>query len=338
MSASADAVPSPQGGNAVGDLAELVKVVMRSHEEQMRTHERILQRDLRWRLWRTALWALTLVGGSLLYALGVQRLLAPTPLAGPYAALVRIEGLIDSDARSNAHKVNEALRAAFDDPQAKGVVVLVNSPGGSAVQSALIHDRLLSLREQHPEKGLWVVGEDMLTSGAYYIAVAADHICVNRGTMAGSIGVVMSGWGLDHAIERFRIERRLFTAGENKARLDAFRPLTPQDRTKAATLLEGIHRQFIAAVTAGRGSRLKGATGQLWSGDYWLGEEAVALGLVDGLCDLESVLDQQFGVRAVRDYTVAPNLWAKLANSFGVAAEQWVLGSAGGLPQVRLTP
>jgi protease-4 len=147
----------------------------------------------------------------------------------------------------------------------------------------------------------------------------------------------MSGWGLDRAIERFRIERRLFTAGENKARLDAFRPLTPTDRTKVSVLLEGIHRQFIEAVTAGRGKRLKGSARQLWSGDYWLGEEAVALGLVDGLCDLESVLDQQFGVRVVRDYTMAPNLWAKLANSFGVAAQQWVF-STSALPQVRLTP
>jgi signal peptide peptidase SppA len=261
----------------------------------------------------------------------LQHLLAPPPLEGPYAALVRIEGLIDSDERASAHKVNESLRAAFADPQAKGVIVLVNSPGGSPVQSALIHDRLLNLRLQHPEKPLWVIGEDMLTSGAYYVAVAAEHICVNRSTMAGSIGVVMSGWGLNRAIERLGGERRVFTAGAHKARLDAFQPLTSQDRAKASTLLDAIHQQFIHAVTAGRGTRLKGTAQELFSGDFWVGEQAVTLGLVDGLCDLESVLEQ-FGV-----HTAAPNLWARVANSFGVVSHSLMSDAGTGLA-VRLTP
>jgi len=322
---------------AIRELSEIVRVVMASQEQQTRTQDRMLRRDLRWRNIRAACICVAVVGGALLYSLGLQQLFAPAKFTGPYAALVRIEGLIDAEQRANAHKVNAALRSAFEDERAKGVVLLINSPGGSPVQSSLIHDRLLSLRAQYPQKPVWAIGEDMLTSGAYFIAVGAPHVCVNRSTMTGSIGVVMQGWGLDRTIGRFDIQRRVFTAGDNKARLDAFQPLRPQDEQKAAELLQAIHTHLIQAVKDGRGARLKGETQELFSGDYWTGEEASSLGLVDGLCDLDSVIQEHLGVQQLKDYTVPPNLWTRMANSFGVLAQS-PYTSEFLTPQPRLLP
>lgn len=322
---------------AIRELSEIVRVVMASQEQQTRTQDRMLRRDLRWRNIRAACICVAVVGGSLLYSLGLQRLLAPAKFTGPYAALVRIEGLIDAEQRANAHKVNAALRSAFGDDKAKGVVLLINSPGGSPVQSSLIHDRLIALRRQYPQKPVWAVGEDMLTSGAYFIATGAPNVCVNRSTMTGSIGVVMQGWGLDRTIGRFDIERRVFVAGDNKARLDAFQPLRAQDQQKASELLKAIHTHFIDAVKEGRGKRLKSESPELFSGDYWTGEEAAQLGLVDGLCNLDGVIREHMGVEQLKDYTMPPNLWARMANSFGVLAE--AAFSSGFLtPQPRLLP
>lgn len=337
MSTEQPAKNDPQLTDAIRELSEIVRVVMTSQEQQTKTQERMVRRDLRWRNLRAVMICVAVFGGALVYSLGLQRVFAPQKFIGPYAALVRIEGLIDADQRANAHKVNIALKSAFEDEKAKGVVVLINSPGGSPVQSALIHDRLRSLRARYPAKPLWVIGEDMLTSGAYFIAVASNRVCVNRSTMTGSIGVVMSGWGLDRAIGRFDIERRVFTAGTNKSRLDMFQPLKADDKTKAAVLLEAIHKHFIDAVKEGRGERLKGTPAALFSGDYWTGEEAIDLGLVDGLCDLETVIDREIGVTQIRDYTTPPNVWAKLANSFGVVAEN-LFSTAQFAPQPRLLP
>lgn len=322
---------------AIRELSEIVRIVMTSQAEATHTHDRMLKRDLRWRNIRAALICVAVVGGALIYSIGLQRLFAPAKFTGPYAALVRVEGLIDSEQRANAHKVNAALRSAFEDEHAKGVVLLINSPGGSPVQSSLIHDRLLSLRAQHPEKPVWAIGEDMMTSGAYFIAVGAPHVCVNRSTMTGSIGVVMQGWGLDRTIERFQIERRVFTAGTNKSRLDAFQPLRAKDQEKASELLKAIHAHFIQAVQDGRGARLKGDPRELFSGDYWTGDEAAQLGLVDGLCDLDEVMKSHMGVEQLKDYTVPPNLWTRMANSFGVLA-QAPFSTEFLTPQPRLLP
>lgn len=319
---------------AIRELSEIVRVVMTAQEQQTQTQDRMLRRDLRWRNLRAALLCVAVVGGALIYSLGLQKVFAPAKFSGPYAALVRIEGLIDADQRANAHRVNSALRSAFEDEKARGVVVLVNSPGGSPVQSALIHDRLVSLRERFPNKPLWVIGEDMLTSGAYFVAVASNNVCVNRSTMVGSIGVLMSGWGFDRTIERYGIERRVMTAGANKNRLDAFSPLRTEDREKAQALLTAVHAHFIDVVKAGRGERLKGDPKRLFSGDYWTGEEAKEFGLVDGLCDLNSIIGQ-LGVDQVKDYTTPPNVWTALANSFGVTAENWLARTQ---TELRLLP
>ena len=304
--------------DAIRELSQIVRIVMASQEQQTNTHDRMMRRDLRWRNIRAALICVSVVGGALLYSLGLQQLFAPVKFNGPYAALVRIEGLIDAEQRANAHKVSAALEAAFEDPRATGVVLVINSPGGSPVQSSLIHDRIVSLRAQYPSKAVWAIGEDMVTSGAYYVAVGAPQVCVNRSTLTGSIGVVMQGWGLDRAIQRYGVERRVFTAGELKHRLDAFQPLRAEDEQKAAELLKATHAQFIEAVERSRGARLKGDRRELFSGDFWTGEQAAKFGLVDGLCDLDTVLKQHLGVEEAKDYTLPPNLFTRMANSFGV--------------------
>lgn len=328
MSAESQGAPSGEAssdaqlGTVMHHVKGLVASIVASQEALAQLHERSLRRELRWKNIRTALVAFTLLLTAVSYGFGMQSLVSPPKMRGPYAALVRLDGLIDANQKANAEKINAALRSAFEDPQARGVIVLINSPGGSPVQASLIHDRLLGLRQRFPRKPVWVIGEDMLTSGAYYVAVAAERVCVNPNTMTGSIGVIMSGWGLDRAIEHLGIDRRVFAAGSHKSRLDSFRPLTLDDQRKAKALLDAIHAQFIEAVRSGRGGRLKGDPAVLYSGDYWTGEEAVKLGLVDGLCDLDSLMEHEFGVREFRDYTSPPSLWTSLSNSFGVALDQ----------------
>lgn len=321
---------------AIRELSEIVRVIMLSQERQTVTHERMLRRDLRWRVLRAALICVALIGGALIYSFGLQHLLAPREFTGPYASLVRIEGTIEAEQRANARRVNASLQAAFSDEHSKGIVLEINSPGGSAVQSSLIYDQLRALRKQYPNTPVWAVGEDMLTSGAYFIATASDNVCVNRSTMTGSIGVIMSGWGLDRAIERFQVERRVLTAGSHKNRLDTFLPMRADDKAKAEQLLDRVHEHFIEAVKAGRGERLKGDPKELFSGDYWTGAQALELGLVDELCDMGSVL-QKLGVKQVKDFTAPPNVWTALANSFGVIAEQW-FSTAAFTPQPRFLP
>ncbi len=307
------------------DLTQIVTNLIAFMETHMATQDMILRRDLRWRNIRAALIAIALVAGPLIYSIGIQRIIAPEKLDQDYAALVRIDGVIKSDTRSNAHKINRALELAYEDEKARAVIVLINSPGGTPVQAALIHERIKSLRAEYPDKKIVVIGEDMLTSGAYFIAVASDQICVNRSTMTGSIGVVMDSWGLDKLIHRYEIDRRVFTAGDRKARLDMFQPLKADDTKKVDSLLSGIHKHFIDAVMDGRQGKLTAESKTVFSGDYWTGDEAVSMGLVDGICSLSSVL-KEFHVKRVKDFTLPPSIFQNLSNSFGVMAYQSIFG------------
>jgi len=226
--------------------------------------------------------------------------------AGPYAAIVQLKGPIADGSSANAVSVSRALTRAFKDPRAAGVVLYVNSPGGSPVQSSIIYDRILALKAEHPEKRIVTVATDTLASGAYFVASATDRIYVNRSTIAGSIGVVSDGFGFTDALKHLGVERRVFTAGENKARLDPFIPLTDADKAKIADVLSEIHTHFIDSVKAGRGDRLSFEAAGLFEGDVWTGNQALEMGLVDALGDLTSVLDQEFGVEHARDYTIKP--------------------------------
>ncbi|MGI9294050.1 MAG: S49 family peptidase [Pseudomonadales bacterium] len=298
-------------------LSEVVGNLIAFQERHMKTQDQILRRDLFWRNARAAMLALAFVMGPIIYSFGLNSLLSPKSTNKDYVALVRLEGIIDAESKANAHEINASLREAFEDEKAKGVVLLINSPGGSPVQSSMINERIQSLRVAHPDKTVWVVAEDYMTSGAYFVAVASDNICVNRSSMVGSIGVIISGWGFDKLIKNHDIERRVFTAGANKNRLDMFAELNGTDKEKVETLLSKLHTHFIDSVMEGRQVKLNADPEVLFSGDYWTGEEAFEMGLVDGVCTLTAVLEEEFGVQQFKDYTVPPSIFTNLSSQFG---------------------
>lgn len=241
--------------------------------------------------------------------------------AGNYAAVVRVTGDIMPGKEASAAALNPLLEQAFADPKAKGVVLLVNSPGGTPVQSALIHDRIVQLKKQHKKKVI-AVGEDMLTSGAYMIAVAADEIVVNRSTMAGSIGVISRSFGFTGLMDKVGVERRVMTAGESKNMLDPFGPQTDQDRAKQAELLAGIHEHFKEIVKAGRGERLRLDTPGLFSGTVWTGDVAVQMGLADKLGDIKSASKEAFGTNKFRVFAPEKSFIELAMGSLGAKVVQ----------------
>jgi protease-4 len=172
------------------------------------------------------------------------------------------------------------------------------------------------LQAEYPDKPLICTGEDMMTSGGYMIATGCDKIYVRPSTVAGSIGVIMASFGFDQAIEKFDVERRVFTAGNNKARIDPFKPLREEDKAKFETMLGNIHQEFIRVVKESRGDKLKGDDEVLFSGDFWTGHEAVELGLVDGIGDLASVMKDEFGVKHAINYSPSPSIFERANKIF----------------------
>ncbi|MBW8722033.1 MAG: S49 family peptidase, partial [Polaromonas sp.] len=205
----------------------------------------------------------------------------------PHTAVVEIKGEIAAGADASAEFVNAALRAAFEDDGAKAVVLLINSPGGSPVQAGMMNDEILRLKAKH-KKPVYAVVEETCASAAYYIAVSADKIYVDKASIVGSIGVLMDGFGFTGLMDKLGVERRLLTAGENKGFLDPFSPQSEKQRVFAQAMLDQIHQQFIAVVKAGRGKRLK-ETPEMFSGLFWSGQQAVELGLADQLGNLDYV-------------------------------------------------
>lgn len=236
----------------------------------------------------------------------------------PYAALVRLNGEILPGKDGGAHAINPLLARAFADEDAKGVVVVINSPGGTPVQSALIHDQIKLLKEKH-NKPVVVVGEDMLTSGAYMVAVAADHIVVNRSTVVGSIGVISRGFGFTRVMEKLGVERRVLTAGESKNMLDPFTPQTAKEKEKQGELLKAIHTHFKEVVTTGRGDRLNLSTDGLFSGTVWTGEVAVQQGLADKLGDVDFAVKELLKAEVTVEYRPNRTLVDSIVGQFGVA-------------------
>jgi protease-4 len=233
------------------------------------------------------------------------------PSTEPYAAVVRVEGEILPGHPASADSLNPQLEKAFSDDGARAVILLVNSPGGTPVQASLVHDRIRALRTVHPGKPVIAVGEDMMTSGAYMIASAADRIIVNRSTITGSIGVITRGFGFSGLMSKLGIERRVQTAGVAKNMADPFSAQSEADRSPQAYLLARIHAHFIDTVKAGRGARLKLDTTGLFSGAVWTGDEAVEAGLADALGDLASV-KQELGVTRLHDLTPSEPLLQSL--------------------------
>lgn len=239
--------------------------------------------------------------------------------AGRHTALIDLQGVIQSKGDVNADDVLSALQAAFDDKGAVGVVLRINSPGGSPVQAGIIADEIRRLRGKHPDKPLYAVVEDVCASGGYYVAAAADKIFVDKASIVGSIGVLMDGFGFTGTMDKLGIERRLMTAGENKGFLDPFSPQNERHKAHAQGMLDEIHRQFIDEVKKGRGSRLK-ETPEMFSGLMWTGAKSVELGLADGFGTVESVAREVLKAEEVRDYTVKPNFAEKFARRFGADA------------------
>ncbi len=285
--------------------------------EVLLEHIREQRRARRWRLGiRLALL------GLVVFAVIVPMWLGPSvDEVGPHTAQVRLEGPIMADSPAGSDTVIQGLQAAFQAPQAEAVVLRINSPGGSPVHSRQIYEEIRRLRLEHPQTPLYAVIDDIGASGAYYAAAAADAIYVDRASLVGSIGVIMGGFGLQEAMERLGIERRVYTAGDHKAFLDPFAPENPGHIDHIRTMLDEIHEQFIEAVREGRGDRLdERRADELFSGLIWTGEQGVALGLVDGIGDIRMVAREVVGAEEIIDYTADRGLLALLADRFGAAA------------------
>ncbi len=233
-----------------------------------------------------------------------------------HTAVVRVTGVLLPDSNNRAELVIRGLQSAFRDSGTRAVVLHINSPGGSAVQASQINDEVRRLRDAHPDIPVYAVADDMFTSGAYYLAVSADRIFVDRGTMIGSIGVIAQSFGLDEALQRLGIERRLYTAGESKALLDPFSPEREEDVEWIHGMLGEIHQQFIDAVKEGRGDRLADDP-DLFSGLVWTGQQGIELGLADEIGNLHTVAREVVGAEHLRDFTVRPNLLQQLGGRIG---------------------
>lgn len=219
-----------------------------------------------------------------------------------HTALIELKGVIAADTMSSAEKIITSLHAAFKDKNTKGVVLRINSPGGSPVQAGYINDEIHRLRIKYPETPLYAVISDICASGGYYVAVAADKIFVDKASLVGSVGVLMDGFGFSGTLEKLGVERRLLTSGENKGFLDPFSPLDPTQRKYAESLLKEIHEQFITVVKQGRGERLKDHP-EIFSGVVWTGEKSIELGVADAFGSAEYVAREIIQAETLIDYS-----------------------------------
>ena len=239
-----------------------------------------------------------------------------------HTALVDLQGVIAAD-QASADSVIASLQGAFDDKKTKGVILRINSPGGSPVQAGQIYDEIKRLRAKHPNIPLYAVVDDICASGGYYVAAGADKIFVDKASIVGSIGVLMDGFGFTQTMEKLGVERRLLTAGENKGFLDPFSPVDPKQQAFAKQMLEEIHGQFIGVVREGRGKRLK-ETPEMFSGLVWSGETSIQLGLADGLGSVESVARDVIKAEDIVDYTQQESFAERLAGRLGATmAKAW---------------
>jgi protease-4 len=309
--AAAPAPAAPANVSIGADFSRLERVLAQVSGELMRDR----RTDRRWRLAGRLAWflfALALVWG----VVSAQRGTASTP-NGPHTALVEIRGEIASEGDASAENIISALRSAFEEKNAVAIVMRINSPGGSPVQAGIVYDELKRLKARYHKK-VYAVCEEVCASGAYYMAVGADEIYVDKASIVGSIGVLMDGFGFTGTMEKLGVERRLITAGENKGMLDPYSPLKPEQRALAQAMIDQIHKQFIAVVKEGRGVRLH-ETPQTFSGLFWNGEDAVNQGLADHFGSLDHVARDVVKAEDVIDYTLQENVAERLAKRFGAS-------------------
>ena len=279
----------------------------------------------RWRLLRSLLW-MGLVG-ALVWVLASEQLPSATP-SSAHTAMVAIKGEISDAGEGSAEYILPALRSAMQDKGAQALVLLINSPGGSPVQAGLIHDEIRRLRALH-DKPVYAVVEESCASAAYYIAAGADRIYVDKASLVGSIGVLINGFGFTGTLDKLGVERRLLTAGENKGFLDPFSPQSDAQRAHAQRMLDQIHQQFIGVVRQGRGERLK-ETPEMFSGLFWTGEQAVQLGLADGLGSLDLVAREVVKAEKLVDYTNTENIAERFAKRLGASVGQGAMAALRG--------
>jgi protease IV len=243
-----------------------------------------------------------------------------TDVAGgkKHTAMVEVSGIIAPGSDASAERINTALQAAFKDKNTQGVVVRINSPGGSPVQAQTIYDEMRRLRAKHPDIPLYAVVEDVCASGGYFVAAGADRIYVGKASIVGSIGVLMNGFGFTGLMEKLGVERRLITAGDNKGMLDPFSPLDDKDKAHIKEMMGDIHQQFIGVVKEGRGKRLKESP-EIFSGLIWTGQRSIDLGLADGFGSLEYVAREVIKAEDIRDYTISEGIAEKFARRFGAS-------------------
>jgi len=290
----------------------------------------------RWRIGARLLWVGLFAFVAWVWA-AVLRDTAVTPARhAPHTAVIEVYGEIASWSDASAQRIVPALNKAFENDSAQAVVLLFNSPGGSPVQSGIIYDEILRLRQKY-DKPVYAVVEEVCASGAYYIAAAADEIFVDKASIVGSIGVLMDGFGFTDAMEKIGVERRLLTAGENKGILDPFSPLSEKQRAFAQEMLDEIHAQFIEVVRNGRGERLH-ESADMFSGLFWTGQQAIEMGLADSLGSLGQVAREVVEQEEIVDYTPRDSLAERLAKEFGISLAQGAaraLRTTAGVPRLR---
>lgn len=276
------------------------------------------RRARRWSIFFRLL-TLGLVVFAVLGFLGKLSFDPKTPVEAKHTALIDVVGVLDSGSEANAEALINALQAAYKDANTSGIVIRINSPGGSPVQAGMVVDEMRRLRAKYPKIPLHVVVEEICASGGYYIAAAADQIFVDKASIVGSIGVLLDGFGFVGTMEKVGVERRLITAGANKGFLDPFSPLSDEQRKLAVAMVNEIHQQFIDVVRKGRGDRLK-ETAEMFSGLVWSGAKSIEMGLADGLGTVETVARDVIKAESVVDFSPKENLAEKLAKKIGVSA------------------
>lgn len=276
-------------------------------------------------------WGYLFKGLILLYLVAIMMLMIPSgdlPASKiEHTALVDIQGVIAANAEANADTIVTGIRNAFDSEQAQGLILRLNTPGGSPVQAGVINDEIKRLQATRPDFPVYAVIQDICASGGYYIAAAADEIYADKASIVGSIGVRMDSFGFTGTMEKMGVERRLLTAGEHKGFLDPFLPVQQEDVDHVTTMLDNIHQQFIDVVKTGRGDKL-GDDPKLFSGLIWSGEQALPLGLIDGLASSSHVAREIIGAEDIVDYTPRPNYLDRFAGKLGASLSQMMLQSS----------
>ncbi len=309
------------------DTASTDKTAERSHKKYEEMVQRLAfaaineqRRSRRWRIFFIILTFIYLTPVMLL-TIDLNDIYIPgkdKKESAKHTALVKMSGIIASGEKAGAENIMAGLQDAFEDNDTAGVILEINSPGGSPVQSAHIYEEIKRLRSKHDDKPLYVVVNDIAASGGYFVAAAADKIYVNKSSLVGSIGVRMDNFGLVDLIEKMGIERRLLTAGENKGMLDPFLPEDEQQKQHLQHMLDQVHQHFIAAVKQGRGDKLQ-QNPDLFSGLIWTGEEAIKLGLVDDYGSTEQVAREVIKHEDLVDFTPKELLVDRLADRLGAS-------------------